>query len=183
VVGQPISELGQSLREPLGPEHIIYPADQLHSTLRSLEAFRADVPADDRHVDRYVDILGELTADLAPIEIVYRGVLPSPVGVLVAGWPLELGRLRRLRVELHERLAIAGLLSGPEREGPRDLFHASACVFMGAIADPRAATKTLDQNAEREFGTASFSRVEIVRYWRDDDSLGLVPLRRIQLAG
>jgi 2'-5' RNA ligase len=182
-VARPIAEFGQSLREPLGFDHIIYPAEELHSTLRSLEAFRADVPVDDEKVDRYVDLLSDLTADLGPIEIAYRGVLPSPVGVLVAGWPADPMRLLRLRAELHESLAVAGLLSGPEQDGPRDLFHASACVFMGPIAEPGAAIGALERNAKREFGTARFDRIEIVRYWRDDQTLGLVSLRELTLAG
>lgn len=182
-VADPIAEFGQSLGESFGADHIIYPADQLHSTLRSLEAFRADVPADDEKVDRYAELIGEVTVGLGPIEIAYRGALASPVGILIAGWPADLPRLRRLRTELHERMSVAGLLSGPERGGPRDLFHASACVFMGPITDPGAAIGTLGLNAERDFGIARFSRIEIVRYWRNDKSLGLVPLRELALAG
>lgn len=176
-----ISDFAEEARPSLGAHHIFYGSHDLHTTLRSFEGYRAGAGPGDERVEKYVEIVEELTRGLDPIPIEYRGVVASPAGLLIAGWPGDPGGLQHLRDRIHGSLDELGEMTGPEKDAPRQLFHASLCVFMGGIADPAATTALLADHADRGFGTVTFDAIEIVRYRRSEEAVEILPLHRCAL--
>jgi hypothetical protein len=182
-VAERLAGVADELKPFVGSHHIWYSETSSHTTLRSFEAHRSNVIAEDENLSRYTSLVAEAVAGRGPIRIAYEGILPSPAGLLVAGHPAGLEEMAQLRSTIHAGLMRGGPLTGPERDGPRTLFHASLCVFMGEIADPGASMELLQSNADRSFGEMEFDEIEIVSYRRTLDSVSIVPWSTIPLSG
>lgn len=156
------------LVELLGPGHAVYDPSGVHVTLRSLESYRSHVPVDDDLVRAYASVLASLRAPGGPLRVRFRGIVGTPTGVILCGYPqFDLVSLRR---RYFAELAERGLTeSGPETrlDGLRDSCHASLVVFGGPLRHPAAAFALLEDARFEDFGVVACDRIEIVRYARD----------------
>jgi 2'-5' RNA ligase len=172
----------RAVADQAGPEHVAFDGTLIHVTIRSLEAYRADVGPDDPAIELYARTIAEEVSGEPPFEIRFAGLAPTRSGVVACGWPVD-ERIARLRTRLHERLRDAAPVPGPETERPRDLEHATLLLFGGTLRDPDGTAAALEARRQTAFGTARFDRVELIKTIRTEHTLRFEALRAIELTG
>ncbi len=163
-----------------GPGHIVYDGNNLHTTLRSIEFFRAPVSKDDPHVQMYSHMLHELAVQADVFPIVYHGITATRGGILAQGWDIT-GQLQALRYAFHVRLAASNILIGPECESVRQTAHASLMVFTGHLINSEKLVDFITKYRSTNLGVTSVTHVELVRYLRTKSGVSLDVLDRIKL--
>ncbi|MEW9554510.1 hypothetical protein [Nonomuraea sp. NPDC050783] len=144
------------------PGHWVHGGATLHITFRSLEPYRADIPADDPLRRTYAEVLAEAAAGLPPARLRLRGVSPHPGGVLVHGRPRD-GTLEALRERFARGLESRGVRD-LDHGRRRDLWYVSLVHFAGPLRDPGRIVAWCDAHAGADFGTAELASAEIVRF-------------------
>src|SRR6185312_11528690 len=92
-------------------QQIVYDTTTLHTTLRSIEAYRSDIDHHDEKVHAYIEILQTLARQFEPLQIFYQGLTANKTGILAQGWPIG-EKFQALRQAFHQKLDDAHLLSG-----------------------------------------------------------------------
>lgn len=158
-----LAEAAAMLGSVLGPEHLVHREDTLHVTLRTLEHHRAVVAEDDGLLHGYASALEAAAHGMAPFRIGFAGTIPTPGGVLVAGWPDGDGvwRLRRRLVNALEERNLAG---PPEDGNRRTTAHASLAVFMSADVPIGALFDWQERYRSRRFPTQRVESLQLVQY-------------------
>lgn len=123
----------QELAPILGDGSFIYGPECLHITLRSFEGYREYVAEDDEYMQVYVGAISHALTQMPSMSISLRGLIASPGGVLIKGWPGM--DLQAFRQTVHEYLARTALpMWGPESELSRirTSAHATLSIFQKA---------------------------------------------------
>lgn len=164
-----------------GENQIIYDASNLHTTIRSIEFQRLEVDENDPKVLEYEEALKSVAARFKSISIKYKGITANRSGVMAQGWPVD-DILQEIREAFHEELEKRGLLGGPEEVNVRQTSHASLAVFTQPLENTQGLIDFIINNRDTDFGTCEIDTIELVRYRRTEDSVGLVVFAAIQLA-
>ncbi|MFJ8046265.1 2'-5' RNA ligase family protein [Kitasatospora sp. NPDC096147] len=156
--------------------HLVYAPEHLHSTVRSLEGFRDEVPPG--LVDRYAALVREAVAGLPEIEIDFRGLGASEGGVFACGYAGP------GLTELRERLRRARPASdrpGGDGDRVRDTAHVSLMVFRPPLVPEPGLADHVAARRDTAYGTVRVRSLSLVRYRPTADSAGLTELDRITL--
>lgn len=153
-----LTELSASLREAAGPGHWSHGPDTLHLTLRSLEPYRAEIPAGDPLRLAYARAARQAWAGLPPVRIELSGVSPHAGGVLVEGNPLD-GTLEKLAARFAESLGQAGTFQSWQR----DRWYVSLMHFAQPLGDPHRVVSWCDTHADSHVGVAVLTALDIVQ--------------------
>jgi hypothetical protein len=168
------------LRAYLGSNHIFYGADNLHTTVRTIEGYRDQVPADDASIATYVELAQQLGQRFLPFTIDYCGLTANAGSILAQGWPHD-ANIQTFRRAMHESLAERGLVRpGPELRGPRRAAHATLLLFSGPIDRPEALVRYVEASRDKHVGTSTVDALQVVRYRRTEDSFTTEALAVIQ---
>lgn len=181
-VAATLAGVSETLAGFTGRRQTLYGPSNLHTTVRSIETYRAGVTDEDAAVRIYAEILDRIAGRRGPIRIAYRGLTASASGVLAQGWPVG-DELYRLRRTLLEKLSDRGLSGGPEAERTRRTAHASLVTFAASPRYPEALVEFIEANRRTPYGVASFNSVEIVRYERTKYAAEPVTLYKTALRG
>jgi hypothetical protein len=176
-----LADLIAPLRPVLGDGHWIHGPGCLHSTLRALEYYRADISPDDEQIRTYADALEQAARGIPPLELAVRGVSPHHGGALLLLSPLDktLVTLQdRYDQALHDRDACRF-----DQEHRRDLWNIGLVHFASELTDPAAFVAWCDEHAEVDLGTITFDAVDIVRAHQEPADVRLETLHRTALLG
>lgn len=183
---RPTEEVTATLEEVIrqlsvwtGKEQVLYTRANLHTTISTIELYRAAVPQNDEQVAQYIHILQEIAPRYFPLRIAYQGLTASQIGIIAQGWPLD-DHLYRLRQDLHQQLQAHNLAHGPDTRKLRRTAHASLAVFTGAVRNPVALVSLIEQNRETFFGEIAVSSIELVRYERTQHDVTCISLATIR---
>jgi hypothetical protein len=168
------------LTEFTGRKQAVYNRESLHTTLRSIESYRFNVPDKDENVHKYLSILKEVVPPYGPIRILYKGLTADKTGVLAQGWPMG-DALQNIRSAFYSKLQEYNLLSGPEAHHIRELAHASLVVFSKPLQHPQLLVEFVENNRQTEYGIAIVESVEIVRYKKAEFNIELITLGKVFL--
>src|ERR1022692_1422543 len=159
--------------------HLVYSADHLHSTVRSLEGFQDEVPAS--QIEHYAAQLRRVARGLAPIEIEDAGLSGSAGGILACGYPSD--SLITLRQRLLEDQLPLGALGVEPAYGTmiRDTAHVSLMIYRPPLLPETAIADYVSSRSERHFGTITVTSLSLVRYNPTLESVCLTELASIPL--
>ena len=181
-VASQLMEMIAQLSRWTGKEHVFYTQTSLHTTICTIEFYRSPIEEDDESIHLYVDSLKEICRQFAPLQVRYQGLTAIQTSILVQGWPLD-ESLQKLRLAFHDQLRKRNLLYGPEKEQVRELAHASLISFSGALLAPQQCVSFIEEHRETNFGVASASSLEIVRYQQTVQGVEPTPLATVPLLG
>ncbi len=181
-VAATLADVSETLAGFTGRRQTLYGPSEIHTTVRSIEPYRAGVSGDEAAVRAYAEILGGIAGQCGPIRIAYRGLTASAGGVLAQGWPVG-DKLYSIRRAFQRELSGRGLSGGPEAESFRRTAHASLVTFAETPCYPEALVEFIEANRRTFYGVASFDSVEIVRYKRTKYAAEPVTLYKVALRG
>jgi hypothetical protein len=179
-VGEVVDRLTALAETIEAPGHWVHGGRTLHVTLRSLEPYRARIPAADPLRRTYAEALAEAAAGVPPARVRLKGVSPHRGGVLVYGHPED-----DTLVTLWKRFAHAMESRGVrdlEHGRVRDRWYVSLVHFAGPLRDPRAIVEWCDAHVDADFGLAELTSVEIVQFVLADQRIRVDSLERAALA-
>jgi len=134
-------------------------AGSCHVTVRTLEAYRAPVAADDERTAGYVAVLRRAAARSGPVRLQMRGLILTPGGVLAGAVPLD-GAADRLRQAVLHELAEDDF----ERGYRGRVWWASLVHFAAPVARRRELLDRVEACRQTDFGVLVASRIDLVRY-------------------
>lgn len=175
-LGAVISEISRLT----GPENVIYSVSNLHTTLRTIELYRKNVPVGDKLIQCYVDIMQDIAYRFRTICISYCGLTANKTSIMAQGWPRD-NTFQAIRDEFHKQLDRSGLLIGPESDSVRQTAHASLVVFNTPILSPDSCVEYIEANRKIDYGSAEITEIEIIRYEKSDTSVRILVLGKIKL--
>jgi hypothetical protein len=159
--------------------HLVYTAENLHSTVRSLEGFQETVPAG--QVEHYVDQLNRVKRGIGPIEVDYVGLSGAPGGIFVCGYPSP--ALAELRERLHhDQLPIGPMgVRSVDAERTRTTTHVSLVVFRPPLTDETKLAEYVSARSGAYYGRAMVRSLSLVRYRPTAESVHMEELTRVAL--
>lgn len=176
-----LAGLTAELHDVLGDGHWIHGPGCLHSTLRALEHYRADIPPDDPDIQAYAEALDQAARGIPPFELAVRRVSPHQGGALLLLSPLD-----KTLVTLQERYDQALHDRGACRfdsEHRRDLWNIGLVHFVKPLTRPDEFVAWCDEPRDLGLGTISFDAVDIVRAHQEPGDVRLETLHRTALLG
>jgi hypothetical protein len=153
-----------------------------HLTVRALESYRDDVPADDPAVHRYRRAVESAAAACAPVTVRVSGVTLATGSVMACLVPTD-DHADRLRDDVLPRAL--GEDAWLENEyGRRDIWHLTLVHFTGDVTDPEGLIAWVDQRRSKDLGTMTIDTLELVRFRYDDSGPFMRPetVAKAQLA-
>ena len=172
----PLQQALADARLLIGESHTFYNQANWHITVRSLEAFREEIPADDQAVAQYCELLSNLkTPD--NLRVQFKGLVSTHSGLLACGYPLF--DLFELRQTLFDKLEKQGLVESspePDREQLRNSCHASLILYGGKLRSLDTYIPFLEAYLEQDLGRVSHLQLDLVRYFRSNNGVVLTSL-------
>ena len=160
----------EEVRSLIGDNHTYYDSHSLHFTIRSLEAYRGNVPPNDERVLVYKDVLKNYLGKKFTVSL--RGIISTASGLLLCGYPDF--NLAEMRSTLYDKLNVDDLtLSSPEpyRDKLRNTCHASIVLYGSELTDCSRYIGFLDENFEFDFGEAIELSLGLVHYIRTPNQI------------
>ncbi|GAB3400817.1 2'-5' RNA ligase family protein [Flindersiella endophytica] len=176
-----LAELNAELHDVIGDGHWIHGPGCLHSTLRALELYRADISPGDPGIQAYADALDEAAAGIPPVEFDISGVSPHQGGLLLLLSPSDKTLVtlqERYDDALHAREACR--FDGEHR---RDLWNIGLVHFASRLTDPERFVAWCDQRRDLGLSTITFDAVDLVRAHQEPSDIRLETLHRAALLG
>lgn len=162
----------------------IYGPKGLHFTVKSFEGYRENVAEGDEYLQAYIDAISQASSRISPMTISLRGLVASPGGVLIKGWPkMDLQDFRRT---MHESLTHSDLrIWGPESDLSRirTSAHATLSIFHRADAQYADLINFVEKHFATEFGDITFDTIKIVGYRRTTTTVELLEYRSLPILG
>jgi 2'-5' RNA ligase len=169
LVAKLTDEVAELLAEPLREvrrrqrgSHYVYPPDQLHVTVRSLEGYQRFIPAE--VVDAYVAQIASLLSGLDSFKMAVRGLGATTAGVLARGHPDP--TLGELRARLHEAARKSGpfQVPGADAERIRDIAHVSLNVLRPPGVPEPDLVALVEAARDVRYGSVHVAALSLVRY-------------------
>jgi hypothetical protein len=133
--------------------------DLVHFTVRSLEAHRVRIPADDPLVARSTAAMRK--AACGPIRMRLTGLTLTAVSVMVCAQPLD-GAAERFAAELGREVGEAATY-----DGGRDIWYTNVLHFAGPVADPEGLVSWVAQRRMLDLGETVFDIAELCQWVPD----------------
>jgi hypothetical protein len=176
-----LAGLTAQLHDVLSDGHWIHGPGCLHSTLRALEYYRADIPPGDTDIETYADALEQAARGIPPFELAVGRVSPHQGGAVLLLSPLDktLDTLQeRYDQALHDRGACRF-----DFEHRRDLWNIGLVHFAGPLTNPGEFVAWCNESRDLGLSTITFDAVDIVRAHQEPDDVRLETLHRSALLG
>ncbi|GAA3713039.1 hypothetical protein GCM10022224_093210 [Nonomuraea antimicrobica] len=163
------------------PGHWVHGGRSLHLTLRSLESYRARIPADDRLRRAYGEALSEAVQGLVPARVYLAGVSPHQGGVLVGAHPVDdtLGTLSKRYAHALESRGVRDLDHGRVR----DRWYVSLVHFATPLTNGAEIVEWCDAHAAADFGPVDLETAEIVQFVHTGPGIRVDSLELARLTG
>lgn len=173
-----LGELAAEIGAELGAVHWIHGPESWHATLRALELYRPEIPADDEALRGYCRALDKATVGIPPFEVEVRGLSPHEGGLLLFVHPLD-GTLTTLQAAFSDTLSTENV--GWFEARTRDIWNIGLVHFTVPLAAPRRFVTWCDERRDIHLGTTTFDAVEIVRARPAARDVRLETLHRAEL--
>jgi hypothetical protein len=170
-----IQPLCRQLRESIRTQIFLYDESNLHVTIRSIEGFRSIDHVENDTFERYIQKLRVHGNLIRRIRISFRGIAPTPSGIIIKGYPNE--HLQELRWLLFRNIGgDAAIVRSPETsiERMRRSAHASLLIYEENPRDLELIKGMIQRWGESEFGTESIETLALVAYERAPGVVKLV---------
>lgn len=158
---QRIEDLTRETMEVAGSAH--WPtgyADSSHFTVRALERHRADVPAHDANVTRYLGALRTAAAAVGPISLALTGVTLTANSVMLCADPID-NKIQEFHAGLGDALGADGWL---EADTDRNIWYANLVHFTSAPDHPRALIAWVATRRDFDMGLSHHHECELIVY-------------------
>lgn len=159
---QRLSAVAEVLLAVAGPIH--WPtgsAETVHFTVRALEPFRADIPADDPLMRRGAAALERAASRSGPVRLRLRGMVLTSGGVMACAYPVDDGP-QRFAASLADALGDDGWF---ERNFDRSIWYTTLLHFAGEVSDPGALVEWVRSRNQLDLGEVLFDQAHLLR-WR-----------------
>ncbi|MEV0622943.1 hypothetical protein AB0I81_57165 [Nonomuraea sp. NPDC050404] len=163
------------------PGHWVHRGPTLHITLRTLEAYRSDIPPDDPLRRACAEALARAADGLPPARARLTGVSPHGGGIVLGVRPDD-DTLATLRKRFAHALGTRGVRDY-ERGRVRDRWYVSLVHFARPLTNPGEIVEWCDAHADTDFGPATLPTAEIVRYAHTGTGIHVDSLEQVRLTG
>ena len=157
ILSESMCSIGEEIKM-IEPEQYYYPATDLHVTVLDLVGAHEGFRCDEREIGIFSSMVVDAVKEVEPFDILFKGLILSPTGVLVKGYYRE--GLPVLR-ELLRREA------GNRRVDMRERYqsitaHASLMRYSSPVADREQLLRFMEKNRDRTIGLVTVRSCTLV---------------------
>lgn len=150
-----------------------------HVTVRTLEPHRATIPAADAAIERSRAALARAACRCAPVRLELRGLLVTPISVMLRCVPLD-ETADLLSQALAVELGDDGWYEAGRR---RDIWYLNLVHFASPVGHPRELLEWVEQRRELSVGTMSADCAELVCWDFNGERMVPVTISSMPLGG
>lgn len=161
VLGRLTAVLGE-LAE-LEPAQYLYRPAEIHLTVLTLVKSSDQFESRRRDIPQFEDITRRLAMDTPPIDVSFTGLMATPDGVIVKGYPRD-GTLREFRDRLRAEIQAAGLGASMDIPYAIKIAHCTILRFRTPLNNLATFRNKLNGLSDIPLGTVAIGQIDLVTH-------------------